>query len=244
MPTDVIKALLPVLAAGFAVQRLLEILDPVVVRLGGEEKKRHYLGLLSLIAGLTVAFRAHLQVLLNLGISTGGFEYLDYLVSGLIISAGTEGVNSILKFLSYKKEEKKEEAKAETVHAASARALFETRLSSNFFRSARLTAAPGEFVISGDLAKDLAEAFKDEMKSRWPDQYKEDGWEDRTFDAYITDLELFKMQEAAVEASDTVARAYGVELSEAARLRIQNRVKLTSNPKKLLPIMEDEVASA
>ena len=102
----------------------------------------------------------------------------------------------------------------------------------------------GAFERTGDLAADLATRLKAEMKSRWPNQFIDDGWDDRTFDAYVTDGDIFKMQDAATDASDTVARAYQVELSDDARLRIQNRVTLNSSPKKLLPVMENEVASA
>jgi hypothetical protein len=37
---------------------------------------------------------------------------VDFIATALIISAGTEGVNSILKFLKYSKEDKKREAAA------------------------------------------------------------------------------------------------------------------------------------
>lgn len=242
MPTDVIKALLPVLAAGFAVQRLLELLDPIVISLpGGEKKKKLYLGLLSILAGLGLAFQARLQVLKHLGVDTVGFELLDYIVTGLIISAGTDGVNSILKFLNYKKEEKKEEAKAEMAHAASARALLASRLSTDTFAA---TTALEEFITTGDLKADLTTALKDQMESRWPDQYKPAGWDERTFDAYVTSLQIGAMYDAVLSATNIVARAYHKQLSNQAQLRIQNRVKLDSNPKKILPVMENEVISA
>src|SRR6184192_3534564 len=43
---------------------------------------------------------------------------LDYLVTALIISGGTEGFNAILKFMDYKKQESKASAVTETVRAA------------------------------------------------------------------------------------------------------------------------------
>jgi|GraSoiStandDraft_46_1057282.scaffolds.fasta_scaffold09549_3 hypothetical protein len=116
-----ITALGPAFAAGFAVQRLLEILDPIVNRLIKEENKKIVLGIVSLIMGLGLAFGAKLSVLNHLGVTVD--SYLDYFVAGLIISAGTEGFNSILKFLSYKKEEKKAEAAKEKVAANGALAL-------------------------------------------------------------------------------------------------------------------------
>ena len=105
-------------------------------------------------------------------------------------------------------------------------------------------AAASEFVSSGDLAADLAAAFKEEIVKRFPDQFIEDGWEERPFSEFVDDMTLFKMQEAATDAADRVAAAYGVELSNEARLRIQKRVTPKSTPKKVLPVMENEVASA
>ena len=52
---SLIKALAPAFAAGFAVQRLLEILDPLVERVTGSERKKVFLGLTSLVVGLGFA---------------------------------------------------------------------------------------------------------------------------------------------------------------------------------------------
>lgn len=119
---SLISALGPAFAAGFAVQRLLEILDPLVAKLLGEDRKKIYLGLLSLLAGLGLTYGAGLKVLAYLVTDkTGGvFRYLDLLVTALVISAGTEGFNSILKFLSYKKEEKKAESVEKKLEARKA----------------------------------------------------------------------------------------------------------------------------
>ncbi|HYR74670.1 MAG TPA: hypothetical protein VEM96_02400 [Pyrinomonadaceae bacterium] len=119
---SLVSALGPAFAAGFAVQRLLEILDPLVARLLGEDRKKIYLGLLSLLAGLGFTYGAGLKVLAYLITDkTGGlFRYLDLLVTALVISAGTEGFNSILKFLNYKKEEKKAESVEKKLEARKA----------------------------------------------------------------------------------------------------------------------------
>lgn len=114
MEPNVVTALMPAFAAGFAVQRLLEIADPILERLM-KERKRYYLGLISLAVGLWAAWYADLRVLVHLTPEAtppapAVPDFLDFLVTGLIISAGTEGFNSILKFLSYKKEEKKAES--------------------------------------------------------------------------------------------------------------------------------------
>lgn len=106
-----VTSLGPVFAAGLAIQQLLELLDSILIRrILPEEWKKVVLGLLSLIVGLCLAFFAKLHVLELLGA-----PYVppwDELTTGLIISGGTQGINSILKFLGYAKEGKKADAAA------------------------------------------------------------------------------------------------------------------------------------
>ena len=63
------------------------------------------MGLLSLAAGFLLAIGAGLRVLRPLGVA--GADLADIAVTALIVSAGTEGFNSILKFLGYSKESQK-----------------------------------------------------------------------------------------------------------------------------------------
>jgi hypothetical protein len=124
-------ALAPVFAAGFAVQQLLEIVTSFFdldEREGFQKFKKAILGLIALVIGITIALTVNdLHVLKTLLTQTTTDasgkavtlvpdinRYLDAFVTGLIISAGTEGVNSILKFLKYSKEEKKTDAAAKT----------------------------------------------------------------------------------------------------------------------------------
>jgi hypothetical protein len=101
-----VAALGPAFAAGFAVQRLLEILDPLLDKIKFiKDNKKITLGLVSLIVGLVLAFGIGLRVLQPLGITSA--DFLDALATALIVSAGTEGFNSIMKFLGYTKEDKK-----------------------------------------------------------------------------------------------------------------------------------------
>lgn len=102
-----VVALGPAFAAGFAVQQLLEILDGFVVKIKiiGKADKKLILGIVSLIVGLVLAFGAGLRVLQPLGVTNA--DFLDGVVTALIVSAGTEGFNSIMKFLGYAKEDKK-----------------------------------------------------------------------------------------------------------------------------------------
>ena len=59
---------------------------------------------------LALAFGAGLRVLDLLGVPS--LRYWDELTTGLIISGGTQGINSIVKFLGYAKEGKKADAAA------------------------------------------------------------------------------------------------------------------------------------
>jgi hypothetical protein len=133
---ELVVALGPVFAAGFAVQQLVEMLNPLVDKVLSEVKgrrkgegedqdqdeskaiKKLILGSLSVAVGLALAFGAGLRVLQPLGVTSAGFW--DAVVTGLIVSAGTEGVNSILKFLGYTKEKKKAEAERAMDAAGSA----------------------------------------------------------------------------------------------------------------------------
>lgn len=126
-------ALAPTFAAGFAVQQLLEIITSFLdldAREGFQKYKKALLGLIALVAGFVLAYNGYLQVLQPLFISETQIDpvthkvtyyysrnipdYLDFIVTGLVLSAGTEGINSILKFMKYKKEEVKNEAAATT----------------------------------------------------------------------------------------------------------------------------------
>ena len=106
---ELVKALAPAFAAGFAVQRLLEILDSWIVGKIGTPwlttYKKAILATVSLVVGFAFAFWGNLQVLKPLGVGSGGV--LDHIVTAFVVSAGTEGINSIMKFLGYAKENKK-----------------------------------------------------------------------------------------------------------------------------------------
>ncbi|NYT02154.1 MAG: hypothetical protein GKC10_05290 [Methanosarcinales archaeon] len=110
MVDQLIRDLVPIFAAGLAIQQLLEILDPIVVRAIGEKDKRLVLGLVSMAIGLLIAFGTGMRVLRPMGLD--GYDIMDAVLTAMIISAGTEGFNSILKFLGYAKEGKKSDAAA------------------------------------------------------------------------------------------------------------------------------------
>ena len=119
-------ALGPAFAAGLAMQQLLELLDAGASALLRAETrkttwdnvKKCVLGVVSLLIGLSTAW-AGLRVLAPLGLTKA--DGLDFLVTAFVISAGTEGLNSIMKFLGYAKAEKKAEAQKEKAEAAKER---------------------------------------------------------------------------------------------------------------------------
>jgi hypothetical protein len=115
---NLVFALAPAFAAGFALQRLLEILDPILDKAERLLNKRIFLGLLSLFSGFGLARGLGLGVLRHMTPESASVPpLLDYLVTSLIISGGTEGFNAVMKFMSYKKEETKATALTETITA-------------------------------------------------------------------------------------------------------------------------------
>jgi hypothetical protein len=101
-------ALAPALVAGMAVQRFLELADSLGLKRLGAQTKSMVTTVVSIGIGVVLAIVFKLRVLDALG--THQNRALDAIVTGLVISTGTEGVNSVVKFLGYKKEEQKAES--------------------------------------------------------------------------------------------------------------------------------------
>jgi hypothetical protein len=108
-------------AAGFVVQRFLEILDPVTVKfIKDPNTKKIVLGLVSLGIGLALAAGMDLKIFHQLLNSTANeplTNWLDYLATAVFVSGGTEGFNSLLKFANYKKESTKAVAEGQEPQA-------------------------------------------------------------------------------------------------------------------------------
>jgi hypothetical protein len=105
-----IKDLLVGFSAGFCIQQLLEIVDPLAsMILKSDALKKSVLGLVSLALGLLIAKVGQIQLFHVLG-ATSFPPTLDTFLTAVFISAGTEGFNSVLKFANYKKEEAKASA--------------------------------------------------------------------------------------------------------------------------------------
>lgn len=102
---ELIKALAPAFTCGLALQQLIELGDSFISISAYEKYKKVVLKIVSVGAGLGFASAGHLTILGNLGAKVP--VPVDACVTALIISGGTEGLNSILKFLGYTKEAKK-----------------------------------------------------------------------------------------------------------------------------------------
>ena len=106
---DLILALGPAFAAGLAVQRLLEILDSAVSFFKGDRKK-FIMAAASLGVAAIICTQPQIRILQYLAKGIPISARADFWITMLFISGGTEGFNSLLKFLNYKKENAKGDA--------------------------------------------------------------------------------------------------------------------------------------
>jgi hypothetical protein len=121
--TDVVSnSTLIILGAGFAVQRLIEIFDPLFTKKWPDATKKKLataliasvIGALFTLGGkFTLIYDAY-PSLLKANVDRWDFFrwLINLLVTGLAVGAGTEGVNSVLKLAQYSKEGKKSEGRA------------------------------------------------------------------------------------------------------------------------------------
>lgn len=110
--------LLPCFVAALAVQRATELVDVFVSQAKPStrwsNKKAFYLFGVFAVTFIMVACSDDVFLILNaLSITTK--DWIDRVVSALIISGGTETINEILKFIGYKKDETKANARAQTL---------------------------------------------------------------------------------------------------------------------------------
>jgi len=116
----------PVFVAGFAVQQLLEILTSVLnldsnVRF--ENYKKAILSVASLAMGFLLASQIPSLRVLHAVDSKNVLNGWDLVITAFVLSAGTEGLNSIVKFMKYSKEDKKATAARNNASEATASAL-------------------------------------------------------------------------------------------------------------------------
>ncbi|HEY6767446.1 MAG TPA: hypothetical protein VI386_22020 [Candidatus Sulfotelmatobacter sp.] len=100
---DLIKALTVPFFAGLVVQRLVEILDTyTTAKIANDNAKKFVVGILSLIFSLLLVGFGHIYIFTALKWPMD--TTLDLIASGIFISGGSEGFNSLMKFANYKKE--------------------------------------------------------------------------------------------------------------------------------------------
>jgi len=112
--SDLVQTLTVPFAAGFVVQRFVEILDTyTTAKIADFKNKKFVIGVISLVLGIALAAGLQLRMfhqLLQLNCDDVWATWLDYLGTGVFISGGSEGFNSLLKFANYKKEASKADA--------------------------------------------------------------------------------------------------------------------------------------
>jgi hypothetical protein len=114
MDNSIVQTLTVPFAAGFVVQRFVEILDTyTTARITDFKNKKFVIGVISLVLGIALAAALQLRMfhqLLQLNCDDLWATWLDYFGTGIFISGGSEGFNSLLKFANYKKEASKADA--------------------------------------------------------------------------------------------------------------------------------------
>ena len=114
MDQSITQTLTVPFAAGFIVQRFLEVLDPLTSKfLGNPNTKKALLASVSLALGWAMAAQIPIELFRTLLTQVGNTRItpgFDHFLSGVFISAGTEGFNSLVKFANYKKESSKADA--------------------------------------------------------------------------------------------------------------------------------------
>jgi UDP-N-acetylmuramyl pentapeptide phosphotransferase/UDP-N-acetylglucosamine-1-phosphate transferase len=93
----------------FALQQLLQLLDPLFSRIFPEDKavapvatnnnKKAVMGLLSVVLGFVLV-----SLVDDLRVLTTSHSLLDKVVSAFVVGAGTEASNTVQKLLSYTKD--------------------------------------------------------------------------------------------------------------------------------------------
>ena len=101
---ELIQALAPVFVASFALQQLIEMLDPILDQFIKQHKK-WILSATAFVVGLALSLGLGLRILYPLGITR--CAWLDMILTALFITGGTKGINDLIKFIGYKKEEAK-----------------------------------------------------------------------------------------------------------------------------------------
>ena len=97
-----IEALGPIFIASFALQQLIELLDPLL-NMFLKSFKELILSIVALVVGLSLSFGLGLFVLAPFGYT--GPAWIDGLITALMLTGGTKWINELLKVVTYKKVE-------------------------------------------------------------------------------------------------------------------------------------------
>jgi hypothetical protein len=123
MEQQIARVLAIVAIAGFAIQQLLQILDPLIIAgiagykrnrttndlpggISDADFKKAVMTFLGFLAGIITVKSTDINTLALLDPKWGGCG--DTIVTALVISGGTEGFNTLLKYFGYVKEARKQ----------------------------------------------------------------------------------------------------------------------------------------
>ena len=120
--TNINETLAVVTIVGFAIQQALQCLDPFVTAfisaskrkganpgsLSDADFKKAAMTILAVLIGVVVVLVAKIQLLSFVNPPLAGTPE-DVIVSALVLSAGTDGFNSLLKYVGYVKDARKAE---------------------------------------------------------------------------------------------------------------------------------------
>jgi hypothetical protein len=98
---DFMRSIGAAFVAAFALQQLIELLDPILDSVVRRQKK-WVLSAISLLAGLGLTFGLGLRIIGPLGMDAP--DWADAIVTALFITGGTKGINDLLKLIGYQKE--------------------------------------------------------------------------------------------------------------------------------------------
>ena len=102
-----VESLGPVFIVSFALQQLIELLDPILDRVI-KAHKGWILSVIELVSGLFLTLALGLRILQPFGITR--LPGLDVILTALFVTGGTKWLNDLLKIITYKKQEVKAQA--------------------------------------------------------------------------------------------------------------------------------------
>jgi hypothetical protein len=110
-----VESLGPVFIVSFALQQLIELLDPVLDKVI-KPHKEWILSAVELVVGLFLTLVLGLRILRPFGVTR--LPWLDVLLTALFVTGGTKWLNDLLKIIAYKKQEMRARAMMATQQVA------------------------------------------------------------------------------------------------------------------------------